>query len=106
MRPASGGVGEREFPGAQLLQKADLFDLRFEACRPLARRHGAEPFETADPAIFDLRQQLWQPPLAVGPRNGGDGSEQRLILVSACRGNKAADVALAQQQITVIGEPR
>lgn len=99
-------VGEREFPGAQFLQKVDLFDLRCEACRPLARRHGTEPFETADPAIVDLRQQLWQPPLAVGPRNGGDGSVQRLILVSARRGNKAADVALAQQQITVIGEPR
>jgi hypothetical protein len=26
--------------------------------------------------------------------------------VSARRGNKAADIALAQQQITMIGEPR
>ena len=42
----------------------------------------------------------------VGPGNGGDGLEQGLILVSPRRADEAADVALAQQQIIVIDEPR
>jgi hypothetical protein len=98
-------VGEHQPVGAQFLQKADLFDLRFEARRPLARRHGAEPFETADPAIFDRRQKAWQPRLAVGHCDGDDSSEQHLLLVPPRRGKEAADVALAQQEITVIDEP-
>lgn len=55
--PHERQVGEHKPIGAQFFQEADLLDLGLEACRSLARRHGAEPFEAADSAILDRRQK-------------------------------------------------
>ena len=68
-------VGERELVGAQFLQKADLFDLGFEARRSFARRHDAKPLEMADSAILDRREEARQPRLPVGAGYAADGSE-------------------------------
>jgi hypothetical protein len=89
-------VAEPEPVCTQLLQKANFLDLGFEARRPLARRHGAEPFETADPAILNWRQQARQPRFSVGPGNRGDGFEQGLLLVHA---------ALDKQYHTLLEQP-
>ena len=56
-------IGQHKPVRTQLLQEADFLDLRFEASNRLARRHGAEPIETADPAVLDWRQQARQPRL-------------------------------------------
>ena len=103
VRPAQ--AAEHEPVCTQLLQKADFLDLGFEARRPLARRHGAEPFETADPAILNWRQQARQPRFSVGPGNRGDGFEQGLLLVPPRGADETSDFALAQNEIIVIDEP-
>jgi hypothetical protein len=98
-------IGEHQPVGTQFLQKADFLDLGFQARRSLARGHGAEPFEPADPAVLDRCQQARQPRLPIGPGDRGDGFEQDLLLVAPRGADEAAEVALAQQEIIVIDKP-
>jgi hypothetical protein len=92
--------------GAQFLEEADLLELLGKAFGSLARRHGTKPFAPTDPAVLDRRQKAWHPALPVGRQDRRDQLEQGLLVMPPRGDHEAPDVALTEQQVMMLDQPR